>query len=123
MSPIGLFNRSANFLNKTHVLLRICSHQKGSTRQTLACSPLGEKVEQVSNFRNRYHRFSWYFRFFSKSLESIVNPVVAIALRTYGHLLLGVVKIYSRKVKYVLADANEALTRIKLVTYPFILFF
>jgi len=52
------------------------------------------------------------------SVDSIVNPVVAIALRTSGHLLLGVVKIYSRKVKYVLQDANEALTRIKLQVIP-----
>ncbi|KAF0985004.1 hypothetical protein FDP41_000043 [Naegleria fowleri] len=49
-----------------------------------------------------------------KSVKSIVDPSVPIALRTNGHLLLGVVKIYSRKVKYVLAECNETLTKIKL---------
>ena len=42
-------------------------------------------------------------------------PEVPIALRTSGHLLLGVVKIYSRKVKYVLQECNETITKIKLV--------
>ena len=48
------------------------------------------------------------------AVKGIIQPVVPLALRTSGHLLLGVVKIYSRKVKYVLADCNETLTRIKL---------
>jgi hypothetical protein len=51
---------------------------------------------------------------FKIKVESIVNPSIPIALRTSGHLLLGVVKIYSRKVKYVLSDCNEAVAKIKL---------
>ena len=34
----------------------------------------------------------------SKSVDNIVNPSVPLALRVSGHLLLGVVRIYSRKV-------------------------
>lgn len=34
-----------------------------------------------------------------------------------GHLLLGVVRIYSRKVKYLLDDCSEALIKIKMVSY------
>jgi len=52
------------------------------------------------------------------AVKGIIQPVVPLALRTSGHLLLGVVKIYSRKVKYVLADCNETLTRIKLQVVP-----
>jgi len=33
-----------------------------------------------------------------KSVEGILQPKVKLALRTSGHLLLGVVRIYSRKV-------------------------
>ena len=51
-----------------------------------------------------------------EAVKSITESDVPIALRTSGHLLLGVVKIYSRQVKYVLADCNETLTRIKLVS-------
>lgn len=39
-----------------------------------------------------------------------------IALRLSGQLLLGVVRIYSRKTRYLLEDCNEALVKIKLVT-------
>ena len=38
-----------------------------------------------------------------------------MALRLSGQLLLGVVRIYSRKAKYLLDDCNEALLRIKMV--------
>lgn len=36
-----------------------------------------------------------------------------LALRLTGQLLYGVVRIYSRKAKYLLDDVNEALLRIK----------
>ena len=41
-----------------------------------------------------------------------------MALRLSGQLLLGVVRIYSRKAKYLLDDCNEALLRIKMVCFP-----
>ncbi|XP_066558969.1 double-strand-break repair protein rad21-like protein 1 [Amia ocellicauda] len=43
---------------------------------------------------------------------------IKIALRTSGHLLLGVVRIYSRKAKYLLADCSEAFVKIKLAFRP-----
>jgi hypothetical protein len=49
--------------------------------------------------------------------EQIKNPNVPLALRMSGHLLLGVVRIYSRKVKYLLDDCSEALIKIKMVSY------
>lgn len=52
------------------------------------------------------------------SIESIISPKVKIALRTSGHLLLGVVRIYSRKAKYLLADCTEALIKIKMAFRP-----
>ena len=47
--------------------------------------------------------------------DSIVHPTVPLALRVSGHLLLGVVRIYSRKVKYLMEDCSQALTKIKMV--------
>ena len=41
-----------------------------------------------------------------------------MALRTSGHLLLGVVRIYSRKAKYLLTDCNEAFVKIKMAFRP-----
>lgn len=49
-----------------------------------------------------------------KSVDGILEPKVKLALRTSGHLLLGVVRIYSRKAKYLLADCNEAFVKIKV---------
>jgi len=52
------------------------------------------------------------------SVESIICPKVKMALRTSGHLLLGVVRIYHRKAKYLLADCNEAFIKIKMAFRP-----
>ncbi|RDX91987.1 Sister chromatid cohesion 1 protein 4, partial [Mucuna pruriens] len=44
---------------------------------------------------------------------SILFPEVPIALRLSSHLLLGVVRIYSRKVNYLFDDCSEALLKVK----------
>lgn len=54
------------------------------------------------------------------NIESSVNAIVdqgtaPMALRLSGQLLLGVVRIYSRKARYLLEDCNEALLKIKMV--------
>ena len=52
------------------------------------------------------------------SVEAIVTPNQApMALRLSGQLLLGVVRIYSRKARYLLDDCNEALMKIKMVRH------
>ena len=51
------------------------------------------------------------------SVQSIVTPVVPLALRVSGHLLLGVVRIYDRKVKYLFVDCNDAVSKIKLAFF------
>jgi cohesin complex subunit SCC1 len=43
------------------------------------------------------------------------QEVEVMALRLSGQLLLGVVRIYGRKAKYLLDDCNEALLKIKMV--------
>ena len=40
-----------------------------------------------------------------------------MALRLSGQLLLGIVRIYSRKARYLLDDCNEALVKIKMVPF------
>lgn len=50
-----------------------------------------------------------------KSVSAIMGQeVIPMALRLSGQLLLGVVRIYSRKAKYLLEDCNEALLKIKM---------
>lgn len=52
------------------------------------------------------------------TVETIISPKVKIALRTSGHLLLGVVRIYSRKAKYLLHDCSEAFAKIRMAFRP-----
>nr|XP_004668101.2 double-strand-break repair protein rad21-like protein 1 isoform X1 [Jaculus jaculus] len=52
------------------------------------------------------------------TIQNIISPKVKIALRTSGHLLLGVVRIYNRKVKYLLADCTEAFLKMKMTFRP-----
>ncbi|KAL1785892.1 double-strand-break repair rad21 1 [Sigmodon hispidus] len=52
------------------------------------------------------------------SIQKIISPKVKIALRTSGHLLLGVVRIYNRKAKYLLADCSEAFLKMKMTFRP-----
>ncbi|XP_063934008.1 double-strand-break repair protein rad21 homolog isoform X3 [Zophobas morio] len=56
----------------------------------------------------------------NRTVETIVSDYIEkgsqiqpISLRTSGHLLLGVVKIFFRKVQYLYIDVTETLTRIK----------
>ncbi|XP_026718174.1 double-strand-break repair protein rad21-like protein 1 [Athene cunicularia] len=52
------------------------------------------------------------------TVEKLISPKFTVALRTSGHLLLGVVRIYHRKAKYLLADCSEALTKMRTAFRP-----
>ncbi|KAJ8258467.1 hypothetical protein COCON_G00174790 [Conger conger] len=52
------------------------------------------------------------------TIQELISPQIKIGLRTSGHLLLGVVRIYSRKAKYLLADCNDAVLKIKVAFRP-----
>uniref|UniRef100_A0A1I7T3P8 Rad21_Rec8_N domain-containing protein n=1 Tax=Caenorhabditis tropicalis TaxID=1561998 RepID=A0A1I7T3P8_9PELO len=49
-----------------------------------------------------------------QAIEEVIRPKVKMALRTVGHLLLGIVRIYSKKTRYLLADTNEAYLKMKV---------
>ncbi|THH33260.1 hypothetical protein EUX98_g902 [Antrodiella citrinella] len=54
-----------------------------------------------------------------QSVDAIMGQEIEVmALRLSGQLLLGVVRIYSRKAKYLLDDCNEALLKIKMAFKP-----
>ena len=52
------------------------------------------------------------------TVDNIISPQVKMALRTSGHLLLGVVRIYSRKQKYLIQDLGEACAKIRMAFRP-----
>uniref|UniRef100_A0A7S3EBL5 Rad21/Rec8-like protein N-terminal domain-containing protein n=1 Tax=Rhodosorus marinus TaxID=101924 RepID=A0A7S3EBL5_9RHOD len=49
-----------------------------------------------------------------KACEKIIAPEAPMALRLTSNLLLGVVRVYLRKAKYLLSDCSDAVSRIKL---------
>jgi cohesin complex subunit SCC1 len=59
--------------------------------------PLG-KIWLAAHWDKKLTKIQIFQTDISKSVDSIVNPSVPLALRVSGHLLLGVVRIYSRKV-------------------------
>ena len=56
-----------------------------------------------------------------KGADAIMKPMdkgkhIPMALRVSGHLLVGLCRIYQRKVKYLFHDCSDALTKIKLAS-------
>ncbi|KAF3783917.1 Sister chromatid cohesion 1 protein 4 [Nymphaea thermarum] len=74
--------------------------------------PLGT-VWMAAHLQNKLRKSQVTETNISASIDSIMFPEVPIALRLSGHLLLGVVRIYSRKVDYLHHDCNEILTKLR----------
>lgn len=107
----------------TQVLLRRNTIQARSVSQSMARRTHGAQTLQGTDSPDQRTRISRCVYFClalcletHPSLDAIMGQEVEImALRLSGQLLLGVVRIYSRKAKYLLDDCNEALLKIKMV--------
>uniref|UniRef100_A0A6B2L1K0 Rad21/Rec8-like protein N-terminal domain-containing protein n=1 Tax=Arcella intermedia TaxID=1963864 RepID=A0A6B2L1K0_9EUKA len=53
-----------------------------------------------------------------ESVDNIQKPQAPMALRLSGHLLLGVVRIYHKKVEFMYTECNEAFVKIKMAFRP-----
>lgn len=74
------------------------------------------KVWLAANVERKLSKGDYLKQNITKDVQNIVNDDQApLALRLTSQLLLGVVRIYSRKARYLLDDCNEALLKIKLV--------
>jgi len=51
-------------------------------------------------------------------IDQIKKPVNSLALRTSGHLLVGLSRIFARKVHYLYTDTNETYQRLNLTIKP-----
>ncbi|XP_071688084.1 sister chromatid cohesion 1 protein 3 [Rutidosis leptorrhynchoides] len=67
--------------------------------------PLGT-VWCAAHLQNRLKKSNYITINIPSTVEQIMYPQVPIALRMSGHLLLGVVRIYSKKVEYLQHDYN-----------------
>lgn len=79
--------------------------------------PLG-KIWLAAHFDKKLTKNQIFSTDISDSVESVLNPASPLALRVSGHLMLGIVRIYSRKVKYLMNDCTEAMWKIKLAFRP-----
>uniref|UniRef100_A0A1I7WSU1 Rad21_Rec8_N domain-containing protein n=1 Tax=Heterorhabditis bacteriophora TaxID=37862 RepID=A0A1I7WSU1_HETBA len=62
------------------------------------------KIWLAAHWEKKLSKAQIYETSVQDAVEEILQPKVKMALRTTGHLLLGIVRIYSRKTKYLLAD-------------------
>ena len=79
--------------------------------------PLG-KIWLAAHLDKKLTKNQIYATDISQSVESIMTPAVPIALRLSGHLLLGVCRIYSRKVQYLYSESGDALVKMKMAQRP-----
>ena len=83
--------------------------------------PLG-KIWLAAHFDKKLTKNQIFSTDISSSVESVLNPAAPLALRVSGHLMLGICRIYSRKVKYLMSDCTEAMWKIKVIFYFFIFY-
>lgn len=76
------------------------------------------KIWLAAHWEKKLSKAQIYETNVQDAVDEILKPKVKMALRTTGHLLLGIVRIYSRKAKYLLADCNEAFLKIKMAFRP-----
>ncbi|KAI9093042.1 Rec8 like protein-domain-containing protein [Phlyctochytrium arcticum] len=77
------------------------------------------KVWLAANWERKLSKSQFMSTDIQQSVRSIINPGQnPMALRLSGQLLLGVVRIYSRKARYLLEDCTEALVKIKMAFKP-----
>ena len=79
--------------------------------------PLG-KIWMAAHFDKKLTKTQIFSTDITDSVDSVLNPPQPLALRVSGHLMLGIVRIYSRKVKYLMNDCTEAMWKIKLAFRP-----
>ncbi|KAF7633216.1 hypothetical protein Mgra_00007407 [Meloidogyne graminicola] len=72
------------------------------------------KIWLAAHWEKKLSKTQIYETNVQDAVAEIIQPKVKLSLRTTGHLLLGIVRIYSRKAKYVLADCNEAFIKLKM---------
>jgi hypothetical protein len=79
--------------------------------------PLG-KIWLAAHFDKKLTKQQIFSTDITASVNSILNPATPLALRVSGHLMLGIVRIYSKKVKYLMSDCTEAMWKMKLAFRP-----
>lgn len=83
-------------------------------------SKLSRQQKNSCTFTSTIGKLLWHSDCFSLLpcvvAENIIDPQTPLALRLSGQLLLGVVKIFSKKVSYLYDDCSSAVVKIQQVS-------
>jgi len=79
--------------------------------------PLG-KIWIAAHWDKKLSKTQIYQTDIPTAVQNVKEPSAPYALRLSGQLLLGVVRIYLRKTKYLLDDCGEAVTKIQIAFVP-----
>lgn len=79
--------------------------------------PLG-KIWIAAHFDKKLTKQQIFSTDITSSVDLILNPSTPLALRVSGHLMLGVVRIFQKKVKYLMSDCTEAMWKLRLTFRP-----
>jgi N terminus of Rad21 / Rec8 like protein/Conserved region of Rad21 / Rec8 like protein len=72
------------------------------------------KIWLAAHMHNKLTKAMVFSTNITSAVTRIIAPDAPMALRLTSNLLLGVVRIFSRKTKYLAADASDAVARLKL---------
>lgn len=79
--------------------------------------PLG-KIWLAAHFDKKLSKNQIFSTDITGTVDTVLSPNSNLALRVSGHLMLGIVRIYSKKVKYLMIDCTEAMWKMKLAFKP-----
>ena len=95
-----------------HLDKRLKRHDVFSTSIPKSVGKLTAQLAAMPNLA----QLSWQLmKSFAVPADSIIDPDMPLALRLSGQLLLGVVKIYSKKVGFLFDDCNRAVIKVQQV--------
>ena len=76
------------------------------------------KIWLAAHFEKKLTKAQVFETDIEESCDAIMSPMAPMALRLSGQLLLGVARIYGRKVEFLFVDCNDALSKIKMAFRP-----
>jgi cohesin complex subunit SCC1 len=79
--------------------------------------PLG-KIWLAAHFEKKLTKQQIFSTDIVNTVDTLLNPTEPLSLRVSGHLMLGLVRIYSKKVKYLMIDCTDTVWKIQLAFKP-----
>jgi hypothetical protein len=76
------------------------------------------KIWIAAHFEKKLTKAQIFSTDITNTVEALIHPSVPLAIRVSGHLMLGLVRIYSKKVKYLMIDCTDAMWKMQLAFRP-----